>query len=114
MSGDTWSFDDIVLAAVLGSWLGAQADIWTHPLRGAGLTATAVLLVYCAHAMVLGDRRTRWVFALPTVLVGCLVWLETLGPVAGAHAGWQMIAILAVWLCSVGLRALGSTLRRLK
>lgn len=108
-----WSYDDIILAAVLGSWIGAQDTLWRQPLRAGLVTGTIVLGVYCVHTVVFGSRRMRWVFALPTALAISLAWLELVRPPLGRGTAWQLLAIIAVWLASLGLRALGAVLRHL-
>lgn len=69
-------------------------------------------MLYCVPTMILGDRRMRWVFALPTALAAGLVWMEMLFPVLGRAVAWQLVAIVAVWLASIGIRALGAVIRR--
>lgn len=114
MEREFGSYDDIVLAALLGSWLGAQSSLWRAPLQGALVTITVVVLLYCLRTLILDEPRMRWVFALPTALVGVLVWRETAGPLLGPLGAWQLVAIGGVWVASMGIRALGQRLRRLK
>jgi len=107
-----WAIDDIILGSLLGAWLGGRAQLWLDPLNGALVAATVVVLAYCGRSVLAGSRRLRLVFALPAGLACCLIWMESLGGLLDWGSLVRIVAILAVWVASLGMRALGDLLGR--
>ena len=76
MGREAWAFDDIVLGALLGAWLGTARELWAVPLTGFMVASSVVAVVFFGRQVVMGHGRARRLAILPAVFAAALIALE--------------------------------------